>query len=92
MGGQPRLGVPGELGELIAGKVDEASDITENYVGEGLRSVVSQPLHEEVRVEDDGLAGARRFLTDHNTAHRTPVFLRRVRSGELNGEQKKTGL
>ena len=73
MGGQPRLSVSCELGELIAGQVDETSDITENYVRKGLRSVVSQPLHEEVRIEDDGLAGARRLLTDHNTAHRTPV-------------------
>lgn len=74
----PGLRLSRELGELLPGEVDEPGDVTEHQLGEGLCVLVSQPLHEEVWVDDHWLAWAGLLLAAKHTAFSPPV------SGETN--------
>lgn len=65
--------LPGELSELIPWEVYVSSDIAQHHVREGLRVLMSQPLHKEVRVKDHRLAGVRLFLAGKHTASCPPV-------------------
>lgn len=67
-GGYFRITIPNKLGKLIPWKIDETGDVAQHQVSKDLRMLVFQPLHEEIWVKNDRLAGVRHLLGDQNTA------------------------
>lgn len=63
-----RIRIPNKLCKLIPWKVDETGDVAQDQISEGLRLLMFQPLHEEIRVKDDRPAGVRHFLGDDHAA------------------------
>lgn len=67
-----RIRIPNKLGKLIPWKIDETGDVAQHQVSKDLRMLVFQPLHKEIRVKNDRLAGVRRLLGDEHTAFCPP--------------------